>query len=129
MAEAVPMPLCRFYLQGACWYAEALNPGRNAAHRCLRLAELMIDWDDFLDRAECFGLSEQAAARIWNGRRHAALTSKTLCAFRLPQEAESGTTETGPVCSYLRDGACLLAMPRCKGRCFAYAARTEPHVD
>ncbi len=134
----IPFPghYCRFFSVGRCLRAEMLNPGLDARLRCARLQALVLSWDAFLDRAEAFGLSEDATARIWNGRRHPALEARALCpaaeAAGIPQPGrkssppapafsedspEKPPSSGDPDCRYLRDGACLLAMPSCTGVC------------
>ena len=105
---------------------EALNPGYTEAFRCVRLLYLSAEWDGFLDRAEAFELSEEEAARIWNTRRHPALASHAVC----PCQREGGGEYSQIVdaedaaldCLFLRLGACLLAMPRCRGVCPQFLA-------
>lgn len=113
-----------YYSQGACLYAEALNPGFDETLRCVRLVKLMEDWDVFLDRAEAFHLSEETAMRIWNGRQHAALESRALCPFTEPGFAgPDGGDELD--CRHLFQGACQLVMPRCGGPCDRFFARNR----
>lgn len=119
---SIPFPSgCRYERQGFCLRAELLNPGLEAALRCVRLTELMRDWDGFLDRAERFGLPEEEAARIWNARHHNALKSRELCPHSRPAPVQAWGGEAEFDCAYLFRSACLLAMPRCEGRCEYFA--------
>lgn len=114
---------CEHYCQGACMLAENRNPGLEARFCCACLSALMEEWDAFLDRAEAFGLAEDMAARIWNGRKHAALESGLLCPPVL-----SGALKAHPLgedCPYIVRGACLLAMPRCTAVCKDFRKRSR----
>ena len=78
-----------------------------------------MDWDDFLDRAEAFDLSEAVAARIWSGRKHGRAGKDANCLCReapVPSEPEAVAE-----CRYRFHNACLLAMPLCGGRCERFA--------
>lgn len=116
---SLPAPGCRFYALGACCYQESVNPGLDPDHICLRLDLLMRDWDDFLDRAEIFGLSEEEAARIWNARQHKALLSAEVCGQMRPAE-QAARQQALLDCAYLYSCVCLLRLPRCAGRCEHY---------
>lgn len=118
---SLPARTCRFFKRGYCFYEESLNPGRDASYRCVRIVRLLEDWDIFMERAENFGLSLATAARIWNNRRHFALTSLSLCpemeAGDAVEEDALGDEEQLLNCLYLHHGACILTMPECSGRC------------
>lgn len=113
---------CGYYLRGACTRNELQNPGYDEACRCARLVALAAAWDDFLDRAEAFGLNEQDAARIWNSRRHSALSAPGMCPVPSVTARPPARTRL-PDCPYLFNTACLLAMPECQGLCDMYRAR------
>ena len=118
---------CRYYLRGACVYREARNPGHEPAFGCRRLAALGREWDSFLDSAEAFRLSEKEAARIWDARRHPALTDPRLCPVPSVDGGRPEPDGNVPIldCPHLLVTACLLAMPGCPGVCSLYRAR-EP---
>ena len=125
-----PGHACAFYIQGVCFYQEAARPGCNPAYRCVRLSQLLDRWDDFLDRAEAFGLSEETAARIWSARMEGfVLRCKDCpCAARFPAAAGAPPADAeGAVlgCPHLRQGACLLTMPGCEGVCAHYRRPTR----
>lgn len=104
---------CAHYVRGRCLRAEALNPGLNEEHLCPRLCQLMREWDDFLDRAEMFGLEEDVAMRIWEGRHHTSLE-------RCPHGPGSLVEGDGMACDFLHQSLCLLRLPRCAARCAHY---------
>lgn len=114
---------CRFFLQGVCLWDELHNPGYDRARLCVRLASLSGEWDDFLDRAEAFGLTEEEACRIWERRRHPGLTRPDLCP--VPFVSGGGDHAGAPLldCTHLFNTACLLAMPGCPGVCGRYRER------
>lgn len=127
MALSASEKVCRFYAQGACARGEILNPGLEERHLCARLAKWMREWDDFLDRADSFGLSEDLASRIWNARKYKLAAAPELC----PPESFCGISagkhppDTPAQCRHMRQGACLLTMPRCRGICEHYARPAE----
>lgn len=128
MVLLLPGRACSFYILGSCFYPEAARPGYDPAYRCGPLLRLMERWDDFLDRAEAFGLSEGTAGRIWSARASAFLYSRKDCPSvrrtPLPPEKNSAlpADEEGEIlgCPHLRQGACLLTLPRCEGICMHY---------
>lgn len=127
MVLLLPGRACSFYILGVCFYPEAVRPGYDPAYRCGCLLRLTERWDDFLDRAEAFGLSEETAGRIWNARANTFLYSRKDCpSARMPLPLEnddaSSFDEEGEVlgCPHLRQGACLLTLPRCEGICMHY---------
>lgn len=136
MPLLLPGHACRFYILGACFYPEAARPGYEPAYRCKHLVRLMERWDDFLDRAEAFGLSEETAGRIWNARSKGFFFSHKDCPagraspslIRDDAPLTDGEEETS-CCTYLRQGACLLALPRCEGICARYRRPEQEDPD
>ena len=128
----MPLPsghACVFYIQGVCFHPEAARPGFDPAYGCARLAQLLERWDDFLDRAEAFGLSEETAARIWSARMDGFVLRRKECPSpaRFPAVADAPVDAEGAVlgCPHLRQGACLLTMPGCEGVCAHYRRPTR----
>lgn len=125
-----PGNACAFYVAGVCFYPEAVNPGYDPAYRCRRLLRLTERWDDFIDRAEAFGLSEEMAGRIWNAREHGQLYSRKRCPAAWPLVSSEPPAllppdEEGEAlgCAHLWQGTCLLTLPRCEGVCMRYRVR------
>ena len=123
----MPLPsghACVFYIQGVCFHPEAARPGFDPAWRCVRLTQLLERWDDFLDRAEAFGLAEETAARIWSARMDGFVLRRKDCPSpaRFPAVAGASVDAEGAVlgCPHLWQGACLLALPGCEGVCVHY---------
>ena len=109
---------CRFFQQGRCLYEERLNPGFHTAWRCLVLARWESVYDDFLDRAENFGLSEAELGVLW-GRRFERLAEESVpCPDLLAGEGESM-----PECRHLLEDICLLRLPACAGQCERFRLR------
>jgi hypothetical protein len=103
---------CRHFIQGRCLYEEHLNPGYHAAWRCIVLARWESVYDEFLDRAENFSLSETELGVLW-GRRFERLAEESVpCPDVLPGDGESM-----PECSRLLEDLCLLRLPECPGQC------------
>lgn len=118
MRIAPPARFCRYYFQGICIYHEIINPGLEESFRCSILAEMITIWDDFIDRAEVFGLSESVAGKIWASRMYEK-TSFGL--WRLCRKLPPPLTSEAVVeCQYRLLDACLLAMPACSGHCGHY---------
>ena len=120
--EAFPAPGCVFSRHGFCLREEEENPGYHTGYACRRLAAFVRQWDDFLDRAEAFHLSERTAAAIWNARRHVLQAPPSWCppenATREPQELVR--------CCYFHHGACAATMPRCVGgECSLYKGNID----
>ena len=160
----MPLPghACAFYIRGVCVHPQAAKAGpahpgpahsgtahsgpahsgpahSGPAHHCVRLAQLLERWDDFLDRAEAFGLSEETAARIWSARMNGFVLRRKECPSpaRFPaaaappryaegvEGAEDAEDAEGEAlgCPHLWQGACLLALPECRGVCAQYRRR------
>ncbi len=112
---------CRYYSGGVCLYSETVNPGLEPDLRCPVLAGMIADWDNFLDRAEVFGLSERLAARIWNDRKHGCGGRGADCLQR--DFSAPVTPETLAGCRHRFQNACLLAMPACGGPCERFVSQ------
>lgn len=119
MTSPFPAYRCRFYSYGVCLHEELVNPDLREEYRCRRLAVLVRDWDEFINRADAFGLSEEEAARIWEERFHRNLDSDAACPHMRPDFREGGDVLLD--CRSLYRNACLLLMPSCQGRCEHFA--------
>ncbi len=97
-------------------WREDHNPGLSAAYGCDRLDRLTRAFDDFFDRAEAFGLSEEEILRL-----SAKQSGKTLPPGDCPLEARSETVETAAReadrCPCFFQGLCLLMLPACCPPC------------
>jgi hypothetical protein len=109
---------CRFFQQGRCLYEERLNPGFHTAWRCLVLARWESVYDDFLDRAENFGLSEVELGVLWHKRFERLAEESVPCPDLL-----AGDGESMPECRYLLEDICLLRLPECAGQCERFRLR------
>lgn len=129
----MPLPsghACVFYIQGVCFHPEAARPGFDPAWRCVRLTQLLERWDDFLDRAEAFGLAEETAARIWSARMNGFVLRRKDCpsparfsAAGAPPPGVEDAEGEALGCPHLWRGVCLLALPECRGACERYRRR------
>lgn len=113
MADILPMPgaLCRHHTLGRCLYEEHLNPGYSLKWRCRVLMRWESAFDDFLVRAELFGVDQDVAPDLWERRFERVARSFDCDEYILCREAES------PACAHVCDGLCRLALPACEGRC------------
>jgi hypothetical protein len=116
MAEILPMPgdACRHHTRGRCLYEEHLNPGYCSLWQCRAFAHWESAFDDFLARAELFGLEQERVASLWE-RRFARIAHAFDC-----DRYSACTGADTPVCIHARDGLCRLALPVCEGRCRHY---------
>lgn len=125
MSISLPARACRYYAKGVCIYAESMNPGFEASFCCTLMAALMRDWDDFLDRAEAFSLSEEQVRQIWGTLAGKKLSKPAHCPHKGRATGTQSLTASGDFvnCPYLSGSACLLSLPRCEGRCEHFSAR------
>jgi hypothetical protein len=125
MAEITRLPggLCRHHTFGRCLYEEHLNPGYSLRWRCVVLKRWESAFDDFLTRAELFGVSQEAVPDLWE-RRFEQIARNCDCEDYAPcAEAQS------PACAHVHGGLCRLRLPDCEGRCRHYhlaEANEEP---
>lgn len=116
----LPAHSCRSYHQGRCLYEEQLNPGLHMDWRCAVLARWEAVYDDFLNRAENFGLEEGELARLWRLRFERLAEEDIACPDFVPALAE-----TMPECRHLFVDICLLRLPECAGHCVNYRLHTK----
>jgi len=107
---------CRHFCRGRCLLAEHRNPGLNPENACRVIDRLGRRFDDFLERADNLSLSEEQASRLWEARFPAILAREGDCRDYLPDD-----TNSFPDCRHAADTLCLLAFPRCAGRCSHFA--------
>lgn len=121
--ELVRLPAagCDYFRQGRCLYKERLNPGLHTAWRCVVLARWERVYDEFLDRAESFGLSERDLAALWSRRFERLAEESAPCPDLLAGECESM-----PECLHLMEDICLLRLPECSGRCENFRRSENP---
>jgi hypothetical protein len=111
----LPATGCRSYFQGRCLYGEQLNPGLDSSTRCEVLRRWEAMYDDFLDRAERFGVTEASAPELWR-RRFERLAGESL---GCPDFASALGVDM-PECQHLFADLCLLRLPECQGKCRNY---------
>lgn len=121
-SKVVPLPPlgCRSYHLGRCLYEEQLNPGLNQGLRCVVQLGWEAAYDDFLGRADSFGLDEAGLLDLWRARFERMATGSIPC----PQYAPA-PVEALPECRHLFVDICLLRLPPCAGRCVNYRLRTK----
>ena len=122
MTENAPAPVlrlpalnCRSYFQGRCLYEEQLNPGLNVRWCCIVLTRWEAVYDEFLDRAESFGLNETTAPRLLRKRFERLAEEAIDCPDFL-----AVAIEDMPECRHLFTDICLLRLPACAGQCENY---------
>jgi hypothetical protein len=113
-AKIVRLPAdgCRSLYQGRCLYEEQLNPGLAVETRCVVLRRWESVYDDFLDRAENFGLDEERVSELWRKRFERLAAEALAC----PDYAEALGLDM-PECRHLFSDICLLRLPECEGKC------------
>jgi len=109
---------CRHFHQGRCLYEERLNPGFHTAWRCSVLTRWESVYDEFLDRAENFGLSETELGVLWHRRFERLAEEAVPCPDAHPSDGE-----TMPECRHLLEDLCLLRLPECAGPCERFRQR------
>jgi len=111
---------CRSYYHGRCLYEEQLNPGLCSAWRCTVQAHWEKVYDDFLSRAESFGLEEAELARLWRVRFERLAEEPIACPDFAP-----ALVDALPECLHLFVDICLLRLPVCAGHCVNYRQHTK----
>lgn len=117
MAKITRLPACgcRYFLGGRCLYEEELNPGYNVGFRCVVLRRWEQAFDDFLNRAEAFGLAQGVAADAWARRFERLLGEDPECPEYLRAEGLDL-----PDCMHCRGEICIRALPQCPGQCLHF---------
>ncbi|QGY41299.1 hypothetical protein GM415_14570 [Pseudodesulfovibrio cashew] len=110
--KRLPGKGCRHHTTGRCLYQEHLNPGYSAEWRCRVLARWEDAYDDFLLRAESFGVSQDAVPDLW-GRKFQRMARQVFDCQDYVHSVNGGP----PACAHALDGLCRLALPPCPGRC------------
>ncbi len=107
---------CAHRHDGRCLWGEHRNPGLRPDFQCARLEALVEDFDDFLDRAEAFGLNDAQMERLHRARRGKPLP-RSACP--LQTHAETATAAAGAVadCGFFLAGLCLRRLPTCATPC------------
>ncbi|MBI9078430.1 MAG: hypothetical protein JEY79_01660 [Pseudodesulfovibrio sp.] len=106
---------CQYHLGGHCLYEERLNPGYTQGWRCRVLSRWESAFDDFLARAESFGIKSDVAPDLW-GRQFERMARDVFdCEQYVCCQAEGI-----PACLHESDGLCILMLPECSGRCCHY---------
>jgi len=103
---------CRSLYQGRCLYEEQLNPGLATNTRCGVLRRWEAAYEEFLDRAESFGLTESSVPDLWRRRFERLAGIEVDCPDYVP--APGGDM---PECRHLFADLCLLRLPECPGTC------------
>lgn len=116
-AKIVRLPAagCRSLFQGRCLYEEQLNPGLSTAWRCQVLRRWEAVYDEFLDRAENFGLAEASVPELWRRRFERLAEESVAC----PDYSQAPGGDM-PECLHLFADLCLLRLPVCEGKCRNY---------
>ncbi|MCJ2163699.1 MULTISPECIES: hypothetical protein [unclassified Pseudodesulfovibrio] len=111
---------CRYCLNGRCLYEEQLNPGYTQSWRCQVTARWESAYDDFLSRADCFGVEESAVPDIWARQFQRMARDVFHCQRYLYDHGAQA-----PACLNHLHGVCIVALPKCEGRCRHYLAETD----
>lgn len=122
MADVTKLPAetCRFHLKGKCLYEERLNPGYERQWRCLVMTRWEEIFDEFLRRAEAFGIEYDRVLQLWEARFQRLIDADPEC-----EEFELEGAVTPPCCAHEYDALCLLELPLCDGRCRHFLLHDE----
>lgn len=111
---------CQYYIDGRCLYEEMLNPGYTQRWRCQVLLKWGSAFDDFLERAESFGIEQDAVPELWE-RQFERMARE---AFHCEQYSYFHGSDIPSCHHHALDGLCRLALPDCGGRCRQYKVET-----
>ncbi|EPR31603.1 hypothetical protein dsat_0927 [Alkalidesulfovibrio alkalitolerans DSM 16529] len=114
----MPGNACRFFRAGRCLYEERLNPGYNGSWRCVVVRSWEREYDEFVQRAEAFGLEDDAAGSIWERRFAEMMRAGVAC-----DRFERGGEYELLACVHLMGDLCLCALPPCDGVCGRFQPR------
>lgn len=122
MADVTRLPGlgCRHHTSGWCLYQEHLNPGYTTSWRCRVLLRWEVAFDEFLERTEQFGVSQQAVPELWERKFNRMAREAFDCEYFAHCE-----NEEVPPCLHSHKGICLIELPECEGRCRHYEVETE----
>lgn len=115
----LPGVSCRHYERGRCLYEEALNPGYHRRWRCAVLLGWEAAYDEFLERADRFGIRESELAGLMRRRFERLTEGGVEC-----RDYQPGADASLPECRLLVDELCLLALPECGGVCRHFVPNT-----
>lgn len=111
---------CRHHTAQRCLYGEHLNPGYHDEWRCRVITHWETAFDDFLARAENFGVHQDAVPDLWN-RKFERMARETLRCNDFSYAAGADV----PSCAHVCDGLCRLLLPECEGRCRHFELETN----
>ncbi len=121
----LPGSACRHFERGRCLYEEALNPGYNRQWRCAVLVGWEAAYDEFLDRADRFGIRESELAGLLRRRFERLTGAEVDCEHYAP-----GADASLPECLLLVGELCLLKLPECGGVCRNFSPMpNDPTTD
>lgn len=106
---------CQHHAGGRCFYEERLNPGYTQGWRCRVLLRWESAFDEFLARAETFGVEQEAVPDLWE--RQFERMARDV--FKCEQYSYCNGSQA-PACIHDADGVCKMELPRCEGRCRHY---------
>lgn len=118
MAEIQKLPGCgcRHFSGGRCLYQEHLNPGYVQEWRCRIASRWEAAFDAFLERAECFNVSQEAVAELWR-KRFNRMAGDVLQCEEYAFQHSGGVID----CVHVQKDVCVLLLPICQGRCRHYS--------
>ena len=122
--KRLPGDGCTYYVRGRCLYEERLNPGYTQSWRCQVLKKWESKFDDFLARAEFFGVEQKAVPDLWDRQFQRMARDVFHC--------QMYTYEPGvepPGCRNQLDAICIHGLPKCYGRCRHYEIAIPEHDE
>ena len=110
--KRLPGDGCRHHTVERCLYQEHLNPGYTTGWKCRVLLRWETAFDEFLERAESFNLSQHAVPDLWERKFERLAREAFDC-----EEYVYCAGADAPSCVHAHDGLCRLVLPPCEGRC------------
>lgn len=112
---------CTFYLFGHCVYEEHINPGDNTEWQCSEVTRFLKAYDEFIDRADRFALSDEKAGELWDVREASLPPTGALCdSYESDPCKGCGQDSSVTDCRYEQNLICVLELPVCTGVCRRY---------
>lgn len=111
---------CAYHMKGHCLYAESVNPGYHAEWRCRVLKKWEEAYDHFMCQADNFRLDIKTAGMIWEQRLSRLMLREGRCPNFVTSRGRSPLD-----CCHIYDTLCLLALPRCVGKCRNYVLKKD----
>jgi len=122
--KKLPGDECKHFALGRCFYEEWLNPGYTKSWRCQVLARWETAFDEFMVRAENFGVEQEAVPGLWENQFQRMARDVFHC-----QRYIFDPNGTAPACRHQKAGVCIMSLPKCAGRCRHFKLDTHENEN